>query len=106
MRVSYCLGNEPAEWRTDVPVWAGVRYVELYPGLDLKTSGRLPRHRQHHLRKRPDALTMSVNANHLCRWAGTPLLSQPPAARPNTWFLARPSPAAGENICLHTDFRR
>ncbi len=34
--VSYFIGNDPAKWRTDVPVWSGVRYVDLYPGLDLE----------------------------------------------------------------------
>lgn len=33
--VSYFLGADPARWRTDVPVWAGVRYRDLYPGVDL-----------------------------------------------------------------------
>ena len=33
--VHYYRGNDPAEWHTDVPVWGGVRYVGLYPGIDL-----------------------------------------------------------------------
>ena len=33
--VSYFIGNDPAQWRPDVPVWGGVRYVDLYPGVDL-----------------------------------------------------------------------
>ena len=33
--VSYFIGNDPARWRADVPVWGGVRYVDLYPGVDL-----------------------------------------------------------------------
>jgi hypothetical protein len=37
--VSYFLGNDPAGWRPDVPVWGGVRYVDLYPGIDLEVSG-------------------------------------------------------------------
>lgn len=36
--VSYFVGNNPALWRSDVPVWSGVRYVDLYPGLDLEIS--------------------------------------------------------------------
>ncbi|MEW5989101.1 MAG: SBBP repeat-containing protein [Chloroflexota bacterium] len=35
-RVSYLIGNDPAGWRPDVPVWSGVRYVDLYPGLNLE----------------------------------------------------------------------
>ncbi len=33
--ISYFRGNDPAKWRPDVPVWAGVQYRDLYPGLDL-----------------------------------------------------------------------
>ncbi len=33
--VSYFIGNDPEQWRPDVPVWGGVRYVDLYPGVDL-----------------------------------------------------------------------
>jgi hypothetical protein len=38
-RVSYFAGNDPARWHSDVPVWGGVRYVDLYPGIDLEISG-------------------------------------------------------------------
>jgi len=38
-RVNYFIGNDPKRWRTDVPVWGGVRYRDLYPGLDLEVSG-------------------------------------------------------------------
>ncbi len=34
--VSYFIGNEPDQWRPAVPVWGGVRYVDLYPGVDLE----------------------------------------------------------------------
>lgn len=34
-RVSYLIGNDPARWQRDVPVWSGVRYRDLYPGVDL-----------------------------------------------------------------------
>lgn len=34
-RAAYLIGNTPATWRVDVPVWRGVRYVNLYPGADL-----------------------------------------------------------------------
>jgi hypothetical protein len=37
--VSYFYGNDPDAWRPDVPVWQGVRYVDLYPGLDLEITG-------------------------------------------------------------------
>ncbi len=35
---SYFKGNDPTRWQTNVPVWGGVRYVDLYPGLDLEIS--------------------------------------------------------------------
>ena len=35
-RVSYYLGDDPADWRPNVPVWSGVRYRDLYPGVDLE----------------------------------------------------------------------
>lgn len=33
--VSYFLGNDPAQWQPDVPVWHSVRYDDLYPEVDL-----------------------------------------------------------------------
>ncbi|MEW5957005.1 MAG: SBBP repeat-containing protein [Chloroflexota bacterium] len=38
-RVAYFTGSDPANWQTDVPAWGGVRYVDLYPGLDLEITG-------------------------------------------------------------------
>ena len=34
--VSYFFGSDPEGWRPGVPVWGGVRYEGLYPGLDLE----------------------------------------------------------------------
>lgn len=34
--ISYLTGNDPADWHSDVPVWGGVRYKDLYPGIDLE----------------------------------------------------------------------
>jgi len=34
-KVSYFIGADPKGWHADVPVWGGVRYVDLYPGIDL-----------------------------------------------------------------------
>jgi len=34
--VSYFIGNDSKKWRADVPVWGGVRYKDLYPGIDLE----------------------------------------------------------------------
>ena len=33
--VSYFMGNDPTQWRPDVPVYGGVRYADLYPGVHL-----------------------------------------------------------------------
>jgi len=38
--VSYFLGNDPDGWRPAVPVWGGVRYVDLYPGIDLEVTSK------------------------------------------------------------------
>jgi hypothetical protein len=38
--VSYFIGGDPAGWHADVPVWGGVRYVDLYPGIDLEIAGQ------------------------------------------------------------------
>jgi hypothetical protein len=37
-RISYFFGNDPEQWYADVPVWGGVRYVDLYPGVDLEVT--------------------------------------------------------------------
>jgi YD repeat-containing protein len=34
--ISYFRGNDPAQWHSGVPVWRGVRYIDLYPGVDLE----------------------------------------------------------------------
>ncbi|HHY55624.1 MAG TPA: hypothetical protein GYA08_09315 [Chloroflexi bacterium] len=36
VQINYFIGADPAGWRTNVPVWSGVRYVDLYPGVDLE----------------------------------------------------------------------
>lgn len=37
--VNYFIGNDPEKWHTNVPVWAGVRYKDLYPAIDLELTG-------------------------------------------------------------------
>jgi hypothetical protein len=39
-QVSFLTGNDPANWHVDAPVWGGVRYVELYPGIDLEITSQ------------------------------------------------------------------
>ncbi|MBN1430787.1 MAG: SBBP repeat-containing protein [Anaerolineae bacterium] len=38
--VSFFKGSDPDEWHTEVPVWGGVRYTNLYPGIDLVVTSR------------------------------------------------------------------
>lgn len=42
-RISYFIGDDPAQWQAGVPVWGGVRYVDLYPGVDLEITGEAGR---------------------------------------------------------------
>jgi hypothetical protein len=37
---NYFLGNNPQEWRTDIPTYAKVHYRAVYPGIDLVYYGR------------------------------------------------------------------
>jgi len=37
--VSYFIGNDPAKWHVAVPVWGGVRYINVYPGIDMEITG-------------------------------------------------------------------
>lgn len=36
---NYFIGNDPGKWQTDVPNYAKVRYVSVYPGVDLAYYG-------------------------------------------------------------------
>ena len=38
-RCNYFIGNDPNEWRTDVPNYEYVLYEDIYPGIDLKYYG-------------------------------------------------------------------
>jgi hypothetical protein len=38
-KVNYFIGNDPKKWHTDVPTYAKVRYVGVYPGVDLMFYG-------------------------------------------------------------------
>ena len=42
-RVSYFSGSDLAGWHVAVPVWGGVRYVDLYPGIDLESGSQAGR---------------------------------------------------------------
>ncbi len=38
-KVSFFIGNDPHNWRPDVPVWGGIRYLNIYDGYDLEITG-------------------------------------------------------------------
>jgi hypothetical protein len=38
-KVNYLVGDDPSEWRTDIPTSARVRYPEVWPGIDLDWHG-------------------------------------------------------------------
>jgi Beta-propeller repeat len=38
-RTNFLHGNDPARWRTNVPNYAGVRFADIYPGIDLVYDG-------------------------------------------------------------------
>lgn len=42
-KVNFFTGDQPADWRRDLPTFAAVRYRGLYPGIDMvyRTAGRL-----------------------------------------------------------------
>jgi pimeloyl-ACP methyl ester carboxylesterase len=38
-KTNYLIGNDPAEWRTNISTYARVRYRDIYPGVDLTYYG-------------------------------------------------------------------
>jgi len=34
-RVNYLIGNDPSQWKTDIPLYGRVAYKDLYPGIDM-----------------------------------------------------------------------
>jgi len=39
--VNYFLGQDPAQWQTNLPTYGGITYAGLYPGIDLHYEGTL-----------------------------------------------------------------
>lgn len=39
-KLNYFIGNDPTQWRTNVPTYAQVRYRDVYPGVDVVYYGR------------------------------------------------------------------
>jgi hypothetical protein len=38
--VNYFIGNDPTEWRTNIPTYGRITYHDLWPGVDLTYEGR------------------------------------------------------------------
>jgi hypothetical protein len=43
-KANYFIGNDPKKWRTHVPTFAKVRYLDVYPGVDLEYYGNPSAH--------------------------------------------------------------
>jgi hypothetical protein len=54
-RASYYLGNDPEQWRSNVPLYARVRYHNVYPGIDLIYYGNDERQLEHNFVVAPGA---------------------------------------------------
>jgi pimeloyl-ACP methyl ester carboxylesterase len=80
--VSYFIGNDPAQWRAAVPVWGGVRYNDLYPGIDLEITGE-GGHLVQRLVTRPGANLSAVRLRVEGADAVTPTPSPAAVASPN-----------------------
>ncbi|MBI5267469.1 MAG: SBBP repeat-containing protein, partial [candidate division Zixibacteria bacterium] len=53
-RVNYLIGNQPRNWRTDVPMFQDVVYRSIYPGIDLRYHGN-PDHLEYDFELTPGA---------------------------------------------------
>jgi hypothetical protein len=80
--VSYFIGNDPAQWRAAVSVWGGVRYNDLYPGIDLEITGE-GGHLVQRLVTRPGANLSAVRLRVEGADAVTPTPSPAAVASPN-----------------------
>lgn len=38
-KINYYRGNDPKQWKTDIPTYEAVVYLEIYPGIDIKFYG-------------------------------------------------------------------
>jgi hypothetical protein len=61
-KANYFIGNNPKKWRTNVPVYANVRYREVYPGVDLVYYGN-QRQLEHDFIVAPGADPRSITLN-------------------------------------------
>jgi Beta-propeller repeat len=72
-KANYFIGNDPKKWRTNVPLYAKVRYREVYPGVDLVYHGN-QQQLEHDFVVAPGADPRSITLN----LAGTEKLSLDP----------------------------
>ncbi|MCW5860845.1 MAG: SBBP repeat-containing protein, partial [Caldilineales bacterium] len=98
-RVSFFRGADPAGWQAGAPAWGGVRYRDLYPGLDLEMGeedGRLALRLVGSGDGAWDQVAMRVEGASSIRRDGDHLLLST-AAGDLTWPLLTPSrdPAPG-----------
>ena len=123
--VSYFLGNDPAQWHARVPVYSGVRYADLYPGVDLVLGGRdafwrleaEPGAETSPVRMRIEGAGLLASTARPCAWLrpGEPHLNRPATsilayqangsrrrAKPWPWTCARPSMRPGSRSRLTT----
>jgi len=61
-KANYFIGNNPRKWRTNVPMYAKVRYREVYPGVDLVYYGN-QRQLEHDFIVAPGADPRSITLN-------------------------------------------
>ena len=61
-KANYLIGNDPKKWRTNVPLYAKVRYREVYPGVDLVYYGN-QRQLEHDFIVAPGADPRSITLN-------------------------------------------
>jgi len=62
---NYFIGNDPSKWQTDVPNYAKVRYMSVYPGVDLAYYGN-QRQLEHDFIVSPgaDPCAITLGINH------------------------------------------
>jgi hypothetical protein len=58
-RHHYFLGNDPAKWRTNVPLYGAVRYSQALPGIDMRVREQ-EGHFEYDLMLQPEALLEAV----------------------------------------------
>jgi len=61
-KANYFIGNDPKKWRTNVPLYAKVRYRDVYPGVDLMYYGN-QRQLEHDFIVAPGADPRSITLN-------------------------------------------